>query len=215
MKSIKEAAQFYIDHGLRPLPIFSVDEGCKCKNPSANCIKEQCFGKVPSVENWPDKQIDADCFNDAHNLALIMGKQTDGRWFLGIDIDGEFDISSFMTLPKTLECNTARGRHLIFRVEENSPLGNWKDIFGTRDTYSGYKKNFKGAVDLKFCRGAMVSPPSKSKTGVDYEWNEWMEPAFLERYEVQFLVRLHKKNFPKVTTYRTWSADPLHKGKKP
>lgn len=214
-KSIKEWAQFYIDHGFRPMPVFSVEDGCKCKNPSSNCIKDQCFGKVPSISNWPDKQIDINCFDNADNLSLIMGKQDDGRWFLGFDIDGDFSFDGILDLPETLECSTARGRHLIFRVSEDLPLGNWNDIFSTRESSKEYKKGYKGAVDLRYCRGSLVSPPSKTHSGSFYEWNKWMEPTFLDRYETSLLIRLHKKNFPNVETYRTWTSNPTHKGKKP
>lgn len=216
MDSVKKAAQFYIDHGFRVLPIYGVQEGCKHKpvKPELDC-KGQCWGKVPAADHWPDEDFTPDNFEENSNLALIMGKQSDGRWFVGFDIDGELDLSEFLQLPETLECKTNRGRHLIFEVPADAPLGNWNDILSTRSETTGYRYGYNGALDIKYCRGAMVSPPSFTKTGSRYVWNEWRQPAELPHSEIIYLIRKRKFAFPKIERYRKWSLDPMHKAKRP
>lgn len=216
MDSMKKAAQFYIDKGFRPMPLYGIQDKCRHKpvKPELDC-KGQCWGKVPNTEHWPDEEFTTDDFDENTNLALIMGKQLDNRWFVGFDIDGELDLDEFLLLPETLECSTARGKHLIFEVPSDAPLGNWNDIFRTRSVMAGYRTGYKGALDLKYCRGAMASPPSKTKTDSVYEWKKWMEPALLPESEINFLIRKRKFAFPNVERYRKWSLDPLHKGKKP
>ena len=61
-----------------------------------------------------------------------MGKQFDGRWLVCLDINGDLDLSKYFTLPETLEDRTGRGKHLIFEVPPDCPLGNWVDVLGTR-----------------------------------------------------------------------------------
>jgi len=213
--TIKEAAQFYIDKGMRPMPIYGIESKCQHKpiKPGFDC-KGQCWGKVPIHEHWPDKIFTPDDFDDDCNLALIMGKQTDGRWLLGIDIDGEYDLRPSMFAPDTLECKTNRGKHLIYQVEADMPLGNWADIFGTLAP-TGYKWSQKGSVDLKYARGAMVSPPSLTKTGGTYEWKQWREPAILPQGDISYMIRRRAFFFPKAKRFKKWSFDPKNFGKKP
>lgn len=215
--TIHEAVMFYKSHGMRPMPIFDVSMGCKHRpyKPELDC-KGQCWGKVPIIEHWTEKDdFEIEDFPEKCNLALIMGKQLDGRWLVGIDIDGELDLSEFIHVPETLECKTNRGKHLIYEVTPDSPLGNWNDIFNTRSDITGYKCGYNGAVDLKYCRGAMVSPPSKTKTDLVYEWIEWRQPAFMADTEVKYLIRKRKISHAKVKRYTRWTLDPSHKGKRP
>jgi hypothetical protein len=168
------------------------------------------------IEHWPDKDIfTPHDFPDGCNVALIMGKQLDGRWFVGLDIDGELNIEEFLQLPETLECLTNRGRHLIFEVLPDTPLGNWTDVLLTRSQIFGYKWDYKGALDIKYCRGAMVSPPSLSKSGMRYTWKEWRQPSLLPESEIKYLIRKRNYAHPKVKRYRKWSLDPSHKNKNP
>lgn len=213
--SIQEAAQFYMDTNYRPLPIFGIHEKCKHRpvKPELDC-KGQCLGKVPKIEHWPDKQISITDFDTRDNIALIMGKQKDGRWLVGFDIDGELDLSKWFDLPETLECSTNRGRHLIFEVPADTPLGNWNDILNTRSDV-GYRSGYKGALDIKYCRGAMVSPPSTTKTQTILEWKEWRNPAKLPISVINNVINRRKNMFPNVERYRKWSDDPLHNGKNP
>ena len=214
--SIQEAAKFYIENGFRPMPLYGVHEKCKHRpyKPELDC-KGQCWGKVPAEEHWPDKDFTESDFNENYNLALIMGKQLDGRWFLGLDIDGKFDISEFLQIPETLECSTARGKHLIYEVPEDTPLGNYNDIFSTRNKVIGYRFGYNGAVDMKYCRGAITSPPSHTKIGTQLTWNEWRQPTLLPHSEIIYLLRKIKFKFPDVKRYRKWSLHPVHLNKKP
>ncbi len=212
---IKEAAQFYMDQGFRIVPLHPLSKGCIHEDKKRLTCAGKCIGKEEKIEEWPDATITLDSFEDGDNLALVMGKQLDGRWFLGIDIDDKLDLDKFIELPETLECSTAKGRHLIYEVEADSGLGNWNDIFHTRINKRNYKPGWSGAVDLKYCRGALVSPPSISSSGFQYEWKEWRMPARLLSWQVDFFIRIHKKNRPSVKVYKKWSMYPSHKGKKP
>ncbi len=213
---MKKAVEFYHSHGFRAMPLFGIHEKCKHTpiKPELDC-KGQCWGKVPMFEHWPDKQFTVNDFKEGCNLAIILGKQLDGRWLMGIDVDGQFNIEEFMHLPSTLECVTNRGRHLIFEVNSDEPLGNWNDIFSTRSEITGYRWGYEGAVDIKYCRGAMTSPPSLNKNGSEYTWIEWRTPEFLPTSEINFLIRKRKFSHPNVKRYKKWSLDPIHKGKRP
>ena len=98
-----------------------------------------------------------------------MGRQPSGEWLLGIDIDGEFDLTAHLgALPLTMTTRSGRGRHLIYRVRPEADFGNWIDLFGSRDESSGYKRGYAGAVDLRYARGALVVAPSTHRSGVAY-----------------------------------------------
>jgi hypothetical protein len=212
-----DAVEFYKANGFRVMPLFGVEDKCKHVpvKPELDC-KGQCWGKVPMERHWPEKEVfEKDDFPTGCNLALIMGEQLDGRWFVGLDIDGEFNLEEFVSLPPTIECITRRGKHLIFEVAADMYLGNWNDIFSTRSKTIGYRLDYKGAVDLKYCRGAMASPPSRTRDGLEYKWTAWMQPVFMPESEILFLKRKRRFSFPNVKRYRKWSEDPLHFGKRP
>lgn len=163
------AVAAYIARGLRPIPVWGPQEGCRCerkhpKNPT------QCFGKVPKDRSWADRgPYHAGDFAPADNVALALGRQPSGDWLLGIDIDGEFDLTPHLgELPLTMTTRSGRGRHLIYRVRPEADFGNWIDLFGSRSEVSGYRPGFAGAVDLRYARGALVVAPSRHRTGVAY-----------------------------------------------
>jgi hypothetical protein len=207
--TIHEAVRFYHSNNMRCMPIYGPQHGCK--HPLGLCGYEKCFGKIPKDSEWANKDFKESDFEEGDNLALIMGKQRDGRWLVGLDIDGELDLSQYWQLPFTLESTTRRGRHLIFEVYPNLPLGNWADIFSERKK----KELYKGQLDIKYARGAMVSPPSKSSNLVEHKWLRWMKPAQLPSDVVRDIIRFQKKKHPLVKRYPLWSLDPSHKGKKP
>lgn len=215
-ENMHKAVEFYVENGFRPMPLHGIEDRCQHRpiKPELDC-KGQCWGKVPKQEHWPDKDFfTTDHFPSGCNLALIMGEQLDGRWFAGLDLDGYLDLDKFLELPPTLECITARGRHLIYEVPADTPLGNWNDILSTRSKTAGYRLDYKGALDLKYCRGAMASPPSINKHGKEYEWTEWRRPEMLPASEIAFMIRKRKSAHPNVPRYRTWSANPAHKNKR-
>ena len=213
---MKKAIEFYHQEGFRVMPLYGVHEKCKHTpvDPTLDC-RGQCWGKVPMFEHWPDRDFIHEDFKEGCNIALILGKQLDGRWFMGIDIDGDIDINSFVSLPETLECSTNRGRHLVYEIPADTPLGNWNDIFRTRSEILGYKWGYSGAVDIKYCRGAMTSPPSMTKNNTQYTWKEWRQPIMLESTEINYLIRKRRFAYPNVKRYKKWSLEPSHKDKRP
>ena len=216
---MKRAVEFYIANGYRVMPLYGPHEGCKHPEIIVDGVRKdcrgQCWGKVPKFEHWPDVDFTVDDFKPGDNIALIMGKQYDGRWLVGFDIDGDLDLKEWMMLPPTLTCKTNRGLHLIYEVYEDAPLGNWIDLLSTRSETLGYKWGYSGALDLKYSRGAMTSPPSATKAGSQYKWNEWIKPAILPHEEILYLIRKRKWSHPKVKRYNRWSSDPSHKNKRP
>lgn len=213
---MKEAILFYKSEGMRVMPLFGVHE--LCQHPVVFPLKDcngQCWGKVPRYNNWPDREFDHDHWKPGDNLALVLGRQLDGRWLMGLDIDGIFNIDEHLCLPPTLECTTQRGRHLVYEVPEDTPLGNWNDIFSTRSELLGYRWGYEGAVDIKYCRGAMTSPPSLTKSGTEYQWKEWIRPALLPEEEIRYIIRKRKFYYPHIKRYTKWSLDPNHKNVKP
>ena len=212
---MKKAVEFYTQNGYRVMPLHGPAAKCQHKpiKPELDC-HGQCWGKVPMIEHWPEKDFTPDDFPEGCNMAMIMGKQHDNRWLVGLDIDGELDLSPFLQLPPTLECVTARGRHLVFEVHPDAALGNWNDVLLTRSD-TGYRSGFNGALDLKYARGAMTSPPSLDRNGNQYRWLEWREPAMLPHSEVNYLIRMRKQGYPNVKRYYRWSAEPNHKGLRP
>ena len=210
---VKEMFAIYTSNGMRSMPIYGIKDGCK--HTRITCAGH-CFGKVPTTEHWPEKpRFKQDDFHDDCNIALIMGKQFDGRWFVGIDIDGGLDLKSHFEYPETLECTTRRGRHLVFEVPPDTPLGNWTNALDTINKKIGYRDGVQAAVDVKYCRGAMVSPPSVSSSGERYRWVRFMKPAMLPAQAIEYLIKKRKKAYPLVPRYRRWSHNPAHKGQKP
>jgi hypothetical protein len=218
-QEMKRSVEFYLANGYRVMPLYGVQEGCKHPVVMVDEIKKdcmgQCWGKVPIFEHWPDSDFTVDDFKPGDNIALIMGKQHDGRWLVGLDIDGDLNLDEWMILPKTLTCRTNRGIHLIFEVNEDTPLGNWNDALSTRSELLGYKWGYTGALDIKYCRGAMTSPPSMTKIGTQYKWDEWMHPAILTPDVIDLLIRKRKWSHPKVKRFRKWTLYPTHKGQRP
>jgi hypothetical protein len=104
------------------------------------------------------------------NVALAMGRQPNGDWLLGIDIDGTVDVQRYFgcELPPTLETTSGRGRHYIYRVRKEADYGNWIDLFSTR-CETGYKPSCAGSVDLRYARGALVVAPSRHRSGAHYK----------------------------------------------
>jgi hypothetical protein len=209
----REAAQRYVDAGLRPIPVWPPSAGCRCerKHPER---PDQCWGKLPRDTKWADRPLfRAEEFDPTDNIALAMGKQPDGRWLLAIDVDGVVKLDR-LELPPTLTTTTGRGSHRIYQVRPDAPFGNVVDVFGARDKSTGYKPGHTGAVDLRYARGAVVAAPSKHRLGATYRSNDapiaWLPP----RASVLILAAWHRKN-PAIKRYPTWSADPSHKGKQP
>jgi len=214
--TLKSWVTTYFDKGYRPIRLYHPEDGCQClyKNKEESC-ENQCLGKVPYYDNWPDREFTINDFEERCNVALAMGKQPNGKWLLAIDIDGFLPWWWFDEIPKTLESTTGRGKHYIFSVPPDSPFGNWTDIFHTRSKVTGYRLDHKGAVDIRYCRGAIVAPPSLHKSNKQYEWKNWIEPAELPELYIRDIINAHIKRRPNVQHYQRWSSNPSHKNKKP
>ena len=217
-----EMIERYFDDGFRPIPIYHPSQGCQClrKDTEERCDRQedernQCLGKVPRYKDWADRDFTIDDFKDISNVALAMGKQPNGLWIMAIDIDGTLPWWWFDELPKTLHSITGRGDHFVFSVPPDSPLGNWTDIFHTRSKLTGYRLEHKGAVDIRYCRGAIVAPPSLHKWGTNYKWEEWRKPAELPSIFLDDVLTGHSNRRPKVKKYKRWSEYPSHLNKKP
>lgn len=171
--SIKEAVALYTSMGFRPVPLFGLVDGrCACGSPDC---KDRDAGKhePPATDGlWKDGvTFGPEAFGDGDNVALAMGPWGGSDdWLVCLDIDGPLDIDGFMwNLPETLEQNTPRGRHLIFRVPAYTPLGNWVDVLQTRDSH-------RSQLDLRYARGRIVAAPSENSFG-RYAWKLIREPA--------------------------------------
>lgn len=233
--SVIEYTQTYLSMGLRPLPVFHPDDGCQCnyKNTSQSCDLSdsersldspsqymQCYGKVPMDEKWQDIPYSIEDFNESCNVALQMGRQRNGAWLVAIDVDGELDWPWFQELPETMKAKTGRGTHYIFTVPPETPLANWKDVFDTRSRSEGYRYNWKGeqndgAVDIRYCRGAIVAPPSKHKSGEEYAWEQFILPAELPSLHLTDIFRFYYGQKPHLKRYFRWSDNPSREGKEP
>lgn len=212
----KEWVQFYLDNNLRPIPVYGIKEGCTCEESYKEKCMGQCVGKRPKFKNWADKDLFCvNDFNHEDNVALAMGKQPDGKWLLGIDIDGEIPHSMIYFLPETVTQKSGRGFHLIYEVTPNTNLGNWKDIFLTRDKTTGKKSLVYGACDLRYARGALIVAPSIHRSGTPYIFTKWQQPTFLESWMVKAITKKYLNYYDHIKRYPQWSMNPEHKNKKP
>ena len=95
---MRDAVEFYLNNNFRPIPLFGPSHGCQCGH---DCRKmggqfQQCIGKVPIDPEWANKELfTPDEFPEGCNVALAMGKQQNGKWLVGIDIDGDINIEDF------------------------------------------------------------------------------------------------------------------------
>lgn len=215
-RKLLEMVNSYFDKGFRPIPVYHPLEGCQClyKEKEDNC-GDQCLGKVPKDRGWADKLYSPDDFKEKCNVALGMGKQPNGEWLIAIDIDGFLPWWWFDEMPLTLTSYTGRGIHYIFSVPPDSPFGNWTDIFHTRSKLTGYRLDHKGAIDIRYCRGAIIAPPSLHKYGRLYRWDRFITPTKLPEVYIRDIINAHAKRRPNVKRYYKWSSWPEHKNKNP
>jgi Bifunctional DNA primase/polymerase, N-terminal len=211
--SIRNWADFYLSIGMRPIPLYSPRERCQCTN--KNCeFRDQCFGKVPKDSHWADKHIfHPEEFDDSMNIGLAMGRQHDGRWLVGIDIDeGRYVPNDFF--PPTMNWNTGRGFHLVYEVIPDTFLGNWHCISNFRiDNF--FPSDCITKIDIRYCRGILTAPPSQHKNGKMYSFVDSREPILLPPITHRKIVYQHKKIHPNAQIKRRWSDKLSHKNKSP
>lgn len=180
---VRDWAQRYFDFGLRPMPMWGLDEQGRCR----------CGGRLPdgkecragkhsrdedSWKNNPDWGFFQD-FSAQDNIAIALGPWRPNAWLVCLDCDGTVDPTRFFPfpLPPTLMQKSPRGLHLFFAVRPYEPLGNWVDVFETKHSF-GY------ALDVRYARGRINVAPSRTSFGT-YEWLDWREPAPLPDFALQ------------------------------
>jgi hypothetical protein len=189
-ENAREAASFYIEVGLRPIPINGVeaDGSCRCGGNKCNAGKHE---KEAIAGIWKEgHDFEPGDFEPGDNIAIALGPWGGSDdWLLCLDIDGPIDVADYvcMPLPPTLEQKSPRGRHLFFTVPAYTPLGNWVRALG---------QIHEPGVDLWYARGKINVAPSRSAFG-SYEWGEWREPAELPAAVIeQILDRRRERGLP-------------------
>ena len=118
-------------------------------------------GKKPLIKSWPEaattnpEEIKAWWHEwPEANVGVLTGE---GLFVIDVDgKEGEASLGLLGPLPPTLECRTARGRHLYF-------LGDGPNTTG----------KLGPGLDTRGKGGFVVAPPSVHKeTGVIYRWVE-------------------------------------------
>lgn len=177
--SIQQAARQYIEQGFRPVPMWGVqpDGRCCCGGvlPNGRECRAGKHSPEPIETEWKERRYRPEDFTEGQNLALALGPWRPGLWLVCLDFDGlppDYEGTPFFTLPPTLTQRSPRGRHLFFTVPEFEPLGNWIDVFQTRDS--------PPYLDVFYARGRVNATPSRNPWG-HYQWTDWREPAPLPR----------------------------------
>lgn len=174
------AAKAYIDAGFRVIPLYGVANGkCLCGDPAC---KARDGGKheFPCQDGeWKDGRVFShEDFEPYGNIAIAMGPWSGSdEWLVCVDVDGAESVEDIPFvpsefLPPTLMQITPRGMHLIYTVAPYTPLGNWVDLFRTKETGI--------SIDLRYARGRIVASPSISPNGL-YFWSNWTRPAPLDK----------------------------------
>lgn len=177
--SLKDDVARYIEQGFCPMPMWGVDDVGVCRCGGLLPDGKPCRpGKhsPPHVESaWKNTRYGSADFSEGQNVALAMGPWKPGSWLVCFDFDGlpperrPEDHLPFFSLPHTLTQKSPRGLHLFFTVPEWEPLGNWNDVFQTKDG-DGV------ALDIRYARGRINVAPSRNPWGA-YVWTDWREPA--------------------------------------
>lgn len=174
---------FYAEQDWKLLPCFGFNEGrCRCKSPHNGTHDA---GKHPIILDWTKEAT-----SDLNKLATWFGEEYSnnvaiyckGSGLVVIDIDPRnggdesfLELESFLdgAIPSTVTALTGeyivrgkkiRGRHLYFKADKD--LQFFKDFS---------KLGLKG-IDIKW-NGYVLLPPSKHASGVDYVWEDGLNPA--------------------------------------
>jgi len=192
--SILEAVQFYLDHGMRPIPMHGVTEGrCNCGGIDTQTRKPCNAGKhaIAVSEPWKDgRNYFPGDFGPRDNIAIALGPWNRSSWLVCLDFDGPSDPGAlFPFLPPTLTQKSPRGRHLFFTVQAFAPFGNWVDCLDSKYTLGT-------GVDVRYARGKINVAPSRSAFGA-YEWQGWTEPVPLpESVSARIFAERRKHGLP-------------------
>ena len=201
--SARAAARSYIEMGFRVVPLYGVGPtGCNC---GAFDCKDRDWGKH-AREGYEDAwkagaNYEPNDFEEGDNIGLIMGPWRNRLWTVALDLDGTETVSEFIAgLPLTMAQRTPRGMHLVYTVPEFTPLGNYVDVFKTKD--AGY------SLDLRYARGRIVAAPSRGATG-DYAWTDFREPAPLPERAIDAILDERRANgLPVASRWERGRKDP-------
>lgn len=188
--STREAVEFYLSLGLRPMPMHGViGNACACGGEGCRPGKH---ARDEVEATWKEGRIfTPDDFLPGDNVALALGPWGGSDdWLVCLDIDGPLDVATYLgALPETLEQRSPRGRHAFFTVPAYYPLGNWTDALATR-------KQTDAALDVRYARGRINVAPSVTLFG-GYDWGEWREPAPLPEYVIAVILdRRRERGLP-------------------
>lgn len=209
--TIPDAVQFYLDRGMRPIPMWGVTPDGRCLCGDRLRDGKPCNpGKhaVTDSEPWKDGRAYVPMeFHTDGNIAVALGPWNRAGWIVCLDFDGVPSRDYAMTLsrldlPATLEQKSPRGVHLFYRVPEFTPLGCWNDALST-------KRNQDWALDVRYARGKINVAPSRSAHGA-YQWLDWRDPAPLpESVTERILSERRRRGLP---VLRRWERE---RGKRP
>lgn len=170
----QDAIRMYAKAGLQPILLYGIAKhgGCMCRS-GLDCSNA---GKHPVHGGWQKEPLDVDRIDRAligdwrFNIGLRMGDQPGGFRLVAIDVDGPRELLDPLEmkmgkLPPTLTSKSARGLHLIFRVDPSLEIKN-------------AVKLSKG-VDIRSVGGQIVAPPSIHKSGAKYRWLDCRPPEML------------------------------------
>lgn len=199
---MREAVEFYLSVGLRPMPMYGVRDGrCACGGEGCRPGKH---ARDEVEESWKEgREFGPQDFLPGDNVALALGPWGGSDdWLVCLDVDGPLDVGEhFGDLPTTLEQASPRGRHLFFTVPAFYPLGNWTDALGTR-------KQLDMAVDVRFARGRINAAPSVTLFGT-YQWGEFREPAPLPEQVIEVIFeRRRERGLPIQSTWERGGKRP-------
>lgn len=200
----------YASHGWSVLPLHSIRNGCctcsaaaKCNHPgkhprTPNGVKDATT-ELKTIKSWWTGWPDA-------NIGIATGRPSN-LFVLDVDGDrGEASLKALKTehgrLLKTVTVRTGKGRHLYFRCEADTLVGNSIGRLG------------KG-IDVRGDGGYVVAPGSVHASGAEYEF---FDQRGLDEIEIAFgpewlldLVRKDSSN--RIETTEEVNIDPIPEGK--
>jgi len=189
-EKLAAGAQWYSSNGWRLLPCYGINSGGRCTCGGSHAEPKDA-GKHPAIGEW-NIQASTDPRTIEKwwpgNSENNIGVYCQGSGFIVLDIDPRSGgVASFETLeeqldyclPPTVEAftgvytyngNTARGRHLYYKVSEGEQFqGNLKAL------------ELPG-IDIKH-NGYVMVAPSRHASGVEYEWKPGHAPWEMEMAE--------------------------------
>ena len=226
-EKLAAGAQWYSSNGWRLLPCFGINSGGRCTCGGSHAEPKDA-GKHPAIGEW-NIQASTDPRTIEKwwpgNSENNIGVYCQGSGFIVLDIDPRSGgVASFETLeeqldyclPPTVEAftgvytyngNTARGRHLYYKVSEGEQFqGNLKAL------------ELPG-IDIKH-NGYVMVAPSRHASGVEYEWKPGHAPWEMEMAEApeELLQVIRKKSRRGVSSHGAgdwdWMNDLEYKGER-